>query len=121
VPMPVAVKSGKVSAIPRLPTLSELTAELDASTVGAGGQPPGAAGSIDNMAAANSLGWIRIASPVEVSVYANGRLIGSGANAKFRLPAGHHTIALVNDEQGIRTVRPIILVAGATVMMVAEP
>jgi len=121
VPMPVAVKSGKVSAIPRLPTLSELTAELDASTVGAGGQPPGAAGSIDKMAAANSLGWIRIASPVEVSVYANGRLIGSGANAKFRLPAGHHTIALVNDEQGIRTVRPIILVAGATVMMVAEP
>ena len=48
-------------------------------------------------------------------------MIGSGANAKFRLPAGQHTIALVNDDQGIRTVRQVKLAPGATVMLVAEP
>ena len=77
--------------------------------------------SLDDRAAANALGWIQVSSPVEVRVYANGRLIGSGANAKFRLPAGQHTIALVNDDQGVRTVRLIKLAPGATVMMVAEP
>jgi hypothetical protein len=118
--MPVAAKSGKLPAIPRLPTMNELTAELDARAAPAGGEA-GARASIDNGAAANSLGWIQITSPVEVRVYANGRLIGSGANAKFRLPAGQHTIALINDEQGVRTVRPVKLAAGATVLLVAEP
>jgi hypothetical protein len=119
VPIPLAAKAGPVSPIPRLPTMNELTAELAASTRGAA--QAGAAGLIDDRAAANAVGWIQVSSPVEVRVYANGRLIGSGANAKFRLPAGKHTIALVNDDRGVRTVRPVKLAPGATVMMVAEP
>ena len=100
--------------------MNELTAELDASPAVDGTRAVGTI-LLDDRAAANALGWIQVSSPVEVRVYANGRLIGSGANAKFRLPAGQHTIALVNDDQGVRTVRPIKLAPGATVMMVAEP
>jgi hypothetical protein len=120
VPIPLFTKSGPTSASPRLPTIHELTAELD-SKPAATTHTATRAAPINNGAAANALGWIQVASPVEVRVYANGRLIGSGANAKFRLPAGRHTIALINDEQGVRTVRPIKLAPGATVVMVAEP
>jgi hypothetical protein len=119
VPIPLAAKPGRASLIPRLPTMNELTAELETSVTGAA--QGAAAALIDDRAAANAVGWIQVSSPVEVRVYANGRLIGSGANAKFRLPAGQHTIALVNDDQGVRTVRHVKLAPGATAMMVAEP
>ena len=120
VPMPLVAKTPRSSAAPRLPTMNELTAELDASPAVDGTRAVGTI-LLDDRAAANALGWIQVSSPVEVRVYANGRLIGSGANAKFRLPAGQHTIALVNDDQGVRTVHLIKLAPGATVMMVAEP
>jgi hypothetical protein len=120
VPIPPATTAARASTTPRLPTLNELTAELEAGPDSARTAATGAPG-IDTGAAANALGWIQVASPVEVRVYANGRLIGSGANAKFRLPAGRHTIALVNDEQGVRTVQPVKIAPGATVMMIAEP
>ena len=119
VPIPLQMKPAPASATPRVPTINELTAELESKPAAA--TPAATAPRIDDGAAANALGWIQVASPVEVRVYANGRLIGSGANAKFRLPAGQHTIALINDEQGVRTVRPITLAPGTTVMMVAEP
>jgi len=118
VPIPPQMKSAPASATPRVPTIGELTAELESKPAAA---TAAAAARIADSAAANALGWLQVASPVEVRVYANGRLIGSGANAKFRLPAGQHTIALVNDEQGVRTVRQIKLAPGTTVMMVAEP
>jgi hypothetical protein len=114
-------RSAQPSASPRQPTITELTAELDSEPASSPKRSPATVAPIDSGAAVNALGWIQIASPVEVRVYANGRLIGSGANAKFRLPAGRHTIALVNDEQGVRMVRPVKLAPGATVMMVAEP
>jgi hypothetical protein len=121
VPIPPSAKAARASTTPRLPTLNELTAELEAGPDKGRTASTGAPAAIDSGAAANALGWIQVASPVEVRVYANGRLIGSGANAKFRLPAGRHTIALVNDEQGVRTVQPVKLAPGATVMMIAEP
>jgi len=119
VPIPLQMKPAPASATPRVPTINELTAELESKPAAA--NPAATAPRIDDGAAANGLGWIQVASPVEVRVYANGRLIGSGANAKFRLPAGQHSIALVNDERGVRTVRTIKLAPGTTVMMVAEP
>ena len=119
VPIPLAAKASQASPVPRQPTMNELTAELDSSVPADAAHS--AAALIDDGAAANGLGWIQVSSPVEVRVYANGRLIGSGAHAKFRLPAGQHAIALVNDDQGVRTVRLVKLAPGATVMMVAEP
>jgi hypothetical protein len=121
VPIPLAAKAGQASPVPRQPTMKELTAELDSSVPADAAHGAAAAALIDDGAAANGLGWIQVSSPVEVRVYANGRLIGSGAHAKFRLPAGQHAIALVNDDQGVRTVRLVKLAPGATVMMVAEP
>jgi hypothetical protein len=118
VPIPLVAKTFAAAA-PRLPTMTELTAELEATP--AAPAAPTAGALLDTAAAANGLGWIQISSPVEVRVYANGRFIGSGAHAKFRLPAGQHSILLVNDDEGIRTVRLVTLGAGATVMLIAEP
>jgi hypothetical protein len=59
-------------------------------------------------------------SAVDVRVYANGRLLGSATNGRYRLPAGQHTITLVNEQQGIRSVQPVRIAAGATVRVTAS-
>jgi hypothetical protein len=67
------------------------------------------------------LGWVRVESSVPVKVYANGRLLGSGTSARYRLPAGEHTLTVVNQERGINFSEPLQLVAGQTVMVAVEP
>ncbi len=71
-------------------------------------------------AATAVIGWILVDSPVDVRVYANGRLLGSATNARYRLPAGRHTITLVNEQQGIRSVQPVQITSGATVRVTAS-
>jgi hypothetical protein len=50
-------------------------------------------------------------------VYANGRLLGSAANARFRLPAGDHDITLVNESIGLHSTQPVRVVAGRTAIV----
>jgi hypothetical protein len=66
------------------------------------------------------IGWLQVEAPVEVKVYANGRLLGSGAGGRYRLPAGRHLITLANDEQGIRSSQPVEIAGGRTVLLAVD-
>jgi hypothetical protein len=63
------------------------------------------------------IGWLQIDAPVEVKVYANGRLLGTTASGRYRLPAGRHLISLANEEQGIRSSQPVEIAGGRTVLV----
>lgn len=66
------------------------------------------------------IGWLQIEAPVEVKVYANGRLLGTGADGRYRLPAGRHLITLANEEQGIRSSQPVEIAGGRTVLVALD-
>jgi hypothetical protein len=66
------------------------------------------------------IGWLQVEAPVEVKIYANGRLLGTAAAGRYRLPAGHHLITLANDEQGIRSSQPVEIAGGRTVLVALD-
>ena len=67
------------------------------------------------------IGWVSVKSDVDVRVYANGRLLGSGAAGTYRLPEGNHDITLINEAAGVRMAQPVRIVPGETVSIVQPP
>lgn len=67
------------------------------------------------------VGWLTVKSDVEVRVYANGRLLGSGSATTFRLPAGEHKITLVNESAGVRTTQSVRIIPGQIVAITRLP
>jgi len=67
------------------------------------------------------LGSLVIESDVAVKVYINGRLLGSATRRRFGVPAGEHTITLVNDGMSFRSSQPVRIVAGRSALVVAKP
>ena len=63
------------------------------------------------------IGWINVAAPSRVRVYANGRLLGATRASSFRLPPGDHQIAIVDEATGRRTNRSVRIVAGRTLRL----
>lgn len=63
------------------------------------------------------IGWVAVQSDVEMRVYVNGRLLGSAAHGRFRLPAGEHDITLVNESIGLRSTHPVRVIAGRTAIV----
>jgi hypothetical protein len=53
-------------------------------------------------------------------VYANGRLLGTTRASSFRLPAGDHQIAIVDEATGRRTNRSVRIVPGRTLRLSIE-
>jgi len=99
--------------VPAVATAGASTTEL---------APPAAAST--GPAAASTprvIGWIAVASDVEMRVYANGRLLGSAANARYRLPAGDHDITLVNESIGLHSTQPVRVIAGRTAVVTPPP
>ena len=47
-------------------------------------------------------GWIVIKSPVAVSVFEGGALVGTSLNPKIMLAEGAHTLELINEDLGYR-------------------
>ncbi len=66
------------------------------------------------------IGWLQVEAPVEVKIYANGRLLGTAAAGRYRLPAGRHLITLSNEEQGIRSSQPVEIAGGRTVLVALD-
>ena len=66
------------------------------------------------------IGWLQIDAPVEVKVYANGRLLGTAAAGRYRLPVGRHLITLANEERGIRSSQPVEIAGGRTVLVALD-
>jgi hypothetical protein len=57
-------------------------------------------------------GWIALAAPVDVQVYDNGRLLGTGRASRFAAAPGRHELHIVNDTLGYKATRVLTVVAG---------
>lgn len=66
-------------------------------------------------------GALRIASTIALKAYAGSRLLGSVPGADFRMPAGAHEIALVNEELGVRLKQTIEIGSSETVSLHVAP
>jgi hypothetical protein len=57
-------------------------------------------------------GWVAIKSPVQVSVFEDGALVGTSLNPKILLTEGAHTLELINEDLGFREERSVRVEAG---------
>jgi hypothetical protein len=124
-PAPAPSAGVQAAAVPPVPVVSQLagdvpTAASKRDNVRDSSRRTVHAAPTDSRASTDVVGWILVDSAVDVRVYANGRLLGSAATARYRLPAGWHTITLLNEQQGIRSVQPVRIAAGATVRVTAS-
>jgi hypothetical protein len=62
-------------------------------------------------------GWVLVESRVPVKVSANGKVLGTSTSARYRLPAGHHTLTIENAKRGIAFSEPLDLANGQTVLV----
>jgi hypothetical protein len=67
------------------------------------------------------IGWLVVDSQAEVKVYVNGRLLGVATHKRFAVPAGDHTITLVNNEINFRLSQLVRIAAGRSVLVAARP
>jgi hypothetical protein len=65
-------------------------------------------------------GWVLVRSRVPVKVTANGKVLGTSMEARYRLPAGHHTLTIENAQHGISFTEPLDLANGQTVLVSAN-
>lgn len=66
-------------------------------------------------------GFLKLAAPVDMQLYEQGRLLGSSRIDRLMLPAGKHEIEIVNDEFGYRGVRTVNISPGKTSTVTVEP
>ncbi len=66
-------------------------------------------------------GWLDMQAPVEMRVYVNGRPLGYATRRRFALPAGEHTITLVNDDLDYRSSQTVRIAAGRSVRLAPAP
>jgi hypothetical protein len=57
-------------------------------------------------------GWIAIASPVDVQIFENQRLVGSNRTDRIMVPVGRHDLQLVNEALGLRMARTVQVAPG---------
>ena len=62
-------------------------------------------------------GWLSVQSPARLELRETGKLIGTTETEQIMLPAGEHTIELVNDAIGYRSQRTIDVVPGKTTVV----
>jgi len=67
------------------------------------------------------IGWLVVDSAVEVKVYVNGRLLGVATHKRFGVPAGDHTITLVNNDINFRASQAVRIAPGRSVLVAARP
>lgn len=65
-------------------------------------------------ATAGAGGWLTINSPITVQLFENNALLGSSESRRVMVPAGRHTIDLVNATLGFKATRTIQVAAGST-------
>lgn len=63
------------------------------------------------------VGWVLVQSHVPVKVSANGKVLGTTTQARYRLSAGHHTLTIENAQRGISFTEPLDLKNGQTVLV----
>jgi hypothetical protein len=65
-------------------------------------------------------GWLAVTAPVEVQVYENGRLLGVSGRERIAIPAGRHTLEIVNGPLGYRTERELAIEQGKVAALAIE-
>lgn len=99
------------SVVPRRPAGGRVVSTTTAPTAGAA--------LVD--APDSVLGSLVIESDVAVKVYMNGRLLGSATRRRFGVPAGDHTITLVNERMNFSSSQPVQIVPGRSVLVAVQP
>jgi hypothetical protein len=61
------------------------------------------------------VGFVEIDAPMELEVFEEGRHLGSGRALRFSLPAGKHTLEVVNRAFGLRTETTVNVPGGRSV------
>jgi len=64
------------------------------------------------LGATNSAGWVGIRAPFELQVFENGQLIGNTSAQRLMLPAGRHSLDLVNNALQFRMTLPVQIAPG---------
>ena len=65
----------------------------------------------------SSNGFIAIDAAVELQIFESGRLLGTGTSSRISLPAGRHTLELVNRSLGFRTEQTVEVIGGRSVTL----
>ena len=65
-------------------------------------------------------GWIAVSSPFEVSLMEGGRVLGTSRSDRIMVPAGRHSVTLVNERLGFRQNRSVEVAAGKVAQIRAE-
>jgi hypothetical protein len=71
-------------------------------------------------ASSPAAGWLTVSAPFEVAVSEGNNVVGTGRTAKIMLPAGRHTLSLVNERLEYSAERTIDVVAGQTAALRIE-
>jgi hypothetical protein len=58
-------------------------------------------------------GWLTVSTPIELDIFEKGALVGTTRSKQIMVPAGLHTLDLVNDKLGYRTTQEVKIDAGA--------
>ena len=65
--------------------------------------------------------WIAVASPFDVQVFEGGRLLGVSQSERIMVGAGRHSLDLVNDALGYRSLQAVTVGAGRTLPVAIDP
>jgi serine/threonine-protein kinase len=69
---------------------------------------------------ASRSGWIAIASPIELTIVENSQILGTTRSPRIMVPAGRHTLELVNERLGFRASRVVEVEDGKTAAFTPE-
>ena len=70
---------------------------------------------------AATFGWVSISSPVVVQVLEDDRKLGTSETDRIVLPAGQHTLKIVNQRLGFQTARMVHVPAGGGASLKIDP
>ena len=65
-------------------------------------------------------GWIAVSSPVELTILEGGQVLGTTRSPRIMVPAGRHSLELVNERLGFRTTRVVEVDDGKTAAFTPE-
>ena len=65
-------------------------------------------------------GWLALQSPIVLDVFAGGSLVGTSRSSRILLPAGRHSLELVNDQLEFREAREVQVEPGEVLQLPIE-
>ena len=105
---PVPPVTGRVA--PESHIVSENDATKRRRSAAATGRTP--AGIAPRRSPASTVGWLSIASTIDMDIFDGAKLLGNSRTPGITLAAGTHALELVNDATGFRTRRDVHIRAG---------